>query len=266
MRIFKNKKILVALILILLSAGVGVKMRMQRQDGGVLSEPLQKGSIIESVYGIGTVTAMKSFQVKPGVTNTIHELYVEEGSRVQKGQKLLSLDGANPVAAPFDGTITYLPFKIGENIFAQSVVLTLVDLSDRYVVVSLEQRGALRVNAGQKARISFDSMRGDSFEGVVQSVYSNDNNFFVRINVSGLPRQILPGMTADVAIGIVEHQDVLLAPVAAINQGMVSVQRDGGSPLTIEVKTGIVDGAMAEIVSGDLRAGDRLWIRDKVGP
>jgi multidrug efflux pump subunit AcrA (membrane-fusion protein) len=119
---------------------------------------------------------------------------------------------------------------------------------------------------GQKARISFDSMRSEAFDGVVEAVYSNDNNFLVRIRTEELPAQILPGMTADIAISIREFKDVLLVPVAALHDGKVLVRNGPGHSREIEVKIGVVDAAMAEVVSGELREGDRLVIRKKVAP
>jgi multidrug efflux pump subunit AcrA (membrane-fusion protein) len=234
-----------------------------KTPGNSLTEPIRKGPIVESVYGIGTVTATRSFQLKLGVTGTIRRLFVKEGDAVKRDQKLVDVDGV-PFNAPFDGTITLLPYKVGETVFPQAVVLSIVDLQDRYVLVTLEQQAALRVRRGQKARLSFDSMREVSYDGQVEAIYSNENNFFVRIGVAGLPAQILPGMTGDVAIGIAEHRDALIVPVAALDAGKVYVKRGLGTA-AVEVRTGIVDGAMAEIVAGDLREGERLVIRKKVG-
>jgi multidrug efflux pump subunit AcrA (membrane-fusion protein) len=249
-----------AVITIMLFLGLGAG----RQRGQILTDPIQKGSIIESVYGIGTVTAKRSFQLKLGVTSTIRRLFVKEGDQVKHGQRLADLDGVL-FSAPFDGTITLLPFKVGETVFPQSVVLSIVDLGDRYALVTLEQQAALRVRRGQKAKLSFDSLRAESYDGQVEAIYSNDNNFFVRIGISDLPPQILPGMTADVAIGIAEQRDALIVPVAAIDAGKVYVKRGLGTT-TVAVKTGIVDGAMAEIVAGDVREGEQLVIRKKIAP
>ena len=100
----------------------------------ILSAPLQKSSISESVYGIGTVFAEKRFDYKAGVTNTLDDVFIKEGDSVTAGQKLIRL-GSIFVTAPFDGVVTSLPSKVGENIFASSVVLSLVDLTQRYIVV-----------------------------------------------------------------------------------------------------------------------------------
>lgn len=246
-------------------AGLGLWKKAGGPAAGQLTEPLQKGTLIESVYGIGTVTATKSFQLKPGVTDTIRRLFVKEGDAVKRGEPLVHFDGGARMTAPFDGTVTRLPVKTGETVFSQSVILDLVDLLDRYLIVSLEQRSALKVRRGQNARLSFDGFREQSFEGSVESVYSSGDNFLVRIDAPRLPPQILPGMTADVAIGIAEHPGALLAPVSAIQAGRAIRKRGEGRADAVPVQTGVVDGAMAQILSGDLREGDRLWIPRKKG-
>ncbi|MBK9294648.1 MAG: efflux RND transporter periplasmic adaptor subunit [Oligoflexia bacterium] len=261
----KKHKILSVIILIILLIAVSGIIKKRKSANTLLTEPLKTGTIIESVYGIGTITAVKSFQVKVTVNNTIQRLFVKEGDFVKKGQRLVIMDAGN-FSAPFDGTITYLPFKEGENVFANSIVLSLVDLTDRYLVVTLEQQGALRVRHGQKARLSFDSMRSESFEGVVQSVYSNDNSFLVRIDVPNIPPQILPGMTADVAIGINEKKNVLLAPIAALDSDKVYKKNDFGAAEEFKVKLGIADGEMVEIISDEIKEGDRLLIKKKLLP
>lgn len=231
---------------------------------GVLSDPLKKGTIIQSVYGIGTVTATKSYSIKSGITETIDDLYVVEGDTVKKGDPLIKVDRVK-YNAPFDGVITSLPNKIGENVFIDIPMLVLVDLSDRYVVVSLEQQGALRVLIGQNAILSFDTMRESNFVGTVKSIYSNATNFLARINIPNFPPKILPGMTADVAITIVTHENALLLPVAALEGGKF-VWIKGPIPKKVELKIGIVDKAFAEVLSGDVKEGDRVLIRKQAGP
>ena len=261
----KRDKRLLSILTIAFIGGIAFyRFRPAKTQQGILTDPIQKGSVAESVYGIGTVAAAQTFQLKSGITSTVRKLYIKEGDSVKKGAPLVDLDGVL-FQARFPGTITFLPTKEGETVFAQSIVLSLVDLSDRYILVSLEQQGAIRVLQGQKARISFESMRDKHFTGTVQSIYTNDNNFLVRIGVPGLPPQLLPGMTGDVAIIISERADVLLVPVAAVEQGKVLLSKESGDIQEIPVTPGLVDGAMIEITKGDLKAGDRLLIRKKLG-
>lgn len=235
------------------------------RSDGTLSEPLHRGTAIDAVYGIGTVTASRSYSIKPGVIATISDLYVKEGDFVHKGGKLANIDRI-VYRAPFDGVVNYLPFKVGENIFSQLPAIVFTDTVHRYMVVSLEQQGALRVHPGMKAKLSFDSLRDQNFEGIIESLYSYNSNFLARIDVSALPAEFLPDMTADVAIVIRELANALLVPTAAVENSTVWVKRNRRIPSQVQIKIGIVDGAMAEVVSGDLKEGDRVLIRRKVGP
>lgn len=243
---------------------IGVIRHIVDRSQGVLSNPLRKGSIVDAVYGIGTVTARRSYSIRPGVISTITRLYVQEGDFVQRGAKLALVDKV-VYRAPFQGVVNYLPFKVGENIFAQSPMMVLTDLADRYVIVSLEQQGALRVRPKQQVKLSFDSIRNRSFSGLVETIYSYESKFLARIHVTSLSDEILPDMTADVAIIIRELNDVLLVPTAALENDFVWVKRNNRIAFQVRVVLGVVDGDMAEVVSGDLREGDRVLFRKKAG-
>jgi macrolide-specific efflux system membrane fusion protein len=244
---------------------IGFLFRRHQQQAKNLTEPIQRGTVIESVYGIGTVKATKTFDLKAGVVSSIRNLYVQEGDKVKKGAPLADFDTGSRFTAPFDGTITWVPYNVGENVFLQSVIVSLTDLNDRYMIVSLEQRGAIKVKVGQKVRINFDSMRNETYKGEVKSVYSHENDFRVRITANDLPDQILPGMTGDVAISIREHPNALIVPLAAIKNGKVEVLKNGRKK-SVAVTTGVIDGAMAEITAGELQEGDRLVLQKAPSP
>lgn len=255
-----NHRFLTFLFVALLVTGGYYTQEYYRRAQGIQTQPIVNGTIADAVYGIGTVTASRILQVRPGLVSHIDRYYVKEGDQVKAGAPLVMLDNI-VTRAPFAGTITSLPFKNGENVYSQSPVLTLTDLVDRYVTVSLEQQGALRVHARQKALLSFETIRETTYSGEVESVYSNDTNFLARINVKNLPARILPGMTADVAILIATHPNTLLIPVAAIADSHVWRKRGSETPVRIPIQIGIVDKEFAQLVSGDVQAGDRLVIK-----
>lgn len=260
LKFFKKNRILGISILVVLIAVTFLILKLIKRSSGTLSDPLKVSTIVQSVYGIGTVTATHSYQIKLGVVSTIYDLYVKEGDTVTKGTKLVNIDQII-YRAPFNGTITSLPYKIGENIFTQLPILSLVNLLDRYLVVSLEQQGALRVIKGQKVRMSFDSIRDQNYDGVVQAVYSYNSNFLARIDVSKLPDRILPDMTADVAITLLEKTEVLVVPVAALDHGEVWIKRGKSLAKKTHIKIGIVDKAFAEVLEGDVKVGDRVLFK-----
>lgn len=157
---------------------------------------------VAAVYGIGTVTATHTFQLKLADAATLKTLHAQEGDWVAAQAPLVTLLDGRTFRAPFPGTVTALPFKPGENVFPQLPIVTVTDLQDRYVLVSLEQHGALRVRERQPVRLSFESLRAARFTGTVRAIYPHEGQFLVHITVAELPPAILPGMTADVAIEV----------------------------------------------------------------
>ncbi len=257
-----TKKILILLLIVALIGGLLFFKNQQSKRKGTWI-PLKKGTLIEAVYGIGTVTPKSSYQLKTAMATTLEQLYVEEGQNVQKGQKLALMDTL--FEAPFSGTITAVTYKQGETITPQTPVLTLVDLQNCYLVVNIEQQGAVRLKIGQKAILSFDNLREQPFYGRVKHIYSHSGQFLVHIECPKLPKQLLPGMTADVAITLLEKPNVLMLPILALKEGVVTRRRDN-SIEKIHVQTGTVDNQEVEILSSNLKMGDDVLVPIKTQP
>lgn len=261
-----HHKILSSIIAVLLITLFVTTRYVLHANAGKSSPPLEKGNIIDAVYGIGTVTAKQRLSFNPLVGNTVREMYVREGDKVPKGTLLAKTEDGNKILAPFDGVVNYLPYRQGENTYTTTPLLVFTDLTDLYVVVSLEQQGALKIKAGQTAKLSFDSLREETYEGKVSAIYSYGNNFLARIDDVKLPDNILPDMTCDVAIVVGTHENVLLLPIVAFDNGKVWVKRGNSLPHAIPVKLGINDGVHAEVLEGDLKPGDHVMIRAQVSP
>ena len=222
----------------------------------------RRGPVIEAVYGLGTVVAPRTFQLKTGVNLVLRKVFVKEGDNISAGTPLVQFDEPVSTRAPFDGIVTSVPFREGEVIFPQVPVVTLVNLSNLYLEVSLEQQAALRVRKSQAAVVTFESLRSQRFNGRVTSVYPKDNQFIVRIDLDKFPEGALPGMTADTAIEIARRENVLTVPLLSISDGKTTRVRDGHRAKT-PVQIGIIDGQWAEIISGDVQEADEVILRGK---
>jgi membrane fusion protein, macrolide-specific efflux system len=224
------------------------------KDQGLSRVALGSGAIVEAIYGLGTVTSDKEFHPKAGVSLSLTRLPVKEGQRVREGELLAQLDQVS-FRAPFSGTITQVFFHQGEPIPPQATILTLTSLEELSLEVSLEQQSVLRVREGQTAALTFDTARGQRWDGIVKSIFPRDSQFIVRIQPAQWPEGVLPGMTADVAIEIGKKENALLLPLLALKGGKVERFRDG-SRAVVEPKLGAIDGERAEVLSGDLKPGD----------
>jgi macrolide-specific efflux system membrane fusion protein len=250
----KKKYWIIGLVSLALIVGGSLWFKNSKKSDVTL-EVIKRGNIVDSVYGIGTLTTERSLSIKSGVTSTIHKLFAKEGQVVEKGEKLVELEGIGNYTAPFSGTVVSAPYKEGETVYAQTSVMTLVDPTETYLLVSLEQQGALSLKPNLLVKISFDGLRDQVFDGRVKSIFSNGGDFLAHISVATLPNFILPGMTADVAIVLQEKKDVLLIPVASLELKNVVLSRNS-KIIRVPVKLGLVDGSYAEIISGDVQAGD----------
>lgn len=219
-----------------------------------------EGPIVEAVYGLGTVKAKETFNLKIGVTSSVSQVFAAEGDFVKINQPLLQLEDLGVYKAPFTGTVTGMHFKKGENVFPQATILSLVNLVDLYVEVSLEQQGALRVQRGQIAFLSFESLRGQRIQGQVLSVFPSQGQFLVHISVKEMPDHILPGMTADVAVEVGRKEKGILIPLSAVHSGQILL-KSGARKLKTNVKIGIVDGERAEVLEPNLKLSDVLYVK-----
>lgn len=217
------------------------------------------GAIVEAVYGLGKVKTNHFYELKLGITKTVEELYVSEGSHIKKGDELVRMEGDTLFRAPFDGIVTLLAFHESQPVFPQQTILRLDDPSKKFIEVSLEQQGALRVKKGQPVQILFESIRGEKLNGVVRSLFSRNEEFLAHIHVEGLSENILPGMTADIAIEIERKQNSLLIPLSAINNGRVGIKR-GDKQRVVNLKIGGIDGNWAEVLEGDIQDDDLIII------
>lgn len=221
-------------------------------------QPLRQTTIVESVYGVGQVVSQQVFQLKVGVVTAIEALQVSEGEQVKKGQSLLRL--SYPIKAPFSGTVTSLPFHSGENVSPGVPVITLMDLNALYLNVGLVQRGALRVMPGQTAKISFEELPDQIFQGKVRSIYPLEGSFNARIDVQELPDQVLPGMTADVAIEVAEPREAIVAPISALQDKQLVLKTDNGQE-TLQVRIGYVGSDYVEVLAPELKAGQMVRVK-----
>lgn len=255
------KKIWGGILAAVVVVAVGIFVFISKQQKSSKLVQIKKGTIVEAIYGLGTVVPRQKFSFKVGVPKTVTRLYVNEGDEVKQGQALLSFDDGIQVRSPFLGTVTSLPYKAGENAFTDQAVVTVQNLKDLYLEAKLDQLGALRVKKNMKARISFENLRQKTFVGQIDSLYPANGQFVARIVVENLSPEILPGMTADVAIEVAEKENVLLIPVRAIHSGQVVVLR-GAKPEKIAVAVGVMDNEWAELTSDNLSEGDQIVLKD----
>ena len=141
------------------------------------------------------------------------------------------------VVAPMSGTVTRLNVEEGEIVtsgrsaFSQGpAVLTIANLSRMVVKTRINEVDIAKIDLGQKVEIRVDAYRDKVFKGrvseVAPSAYTPDPRggqqgdgtitFEVVIEVVGSPPELLPGMSADVDIIVMQDNNVLQLPIDSV--------------------------------------------------
>lgn len=153
---------------------------------------------------------------------------------------------------------------------ASTPLCTLVSQDTMTLTVSIDERDIASVAPGMKAEITFDALKGKSFEGTVTEVskFGASNGGSSKFDVTlELPYSegMLPGMNACAKMTLERMENVLTIPVAAlVEQGTKTLVYTGYDPKNdvllapVEVKTGFSDGENVQILSG-LVEGLPIW-------
>ena len=215
------------------------------------------GDVVEAVYGLGTVESDETFHARAAIVSSVEQFYVTEGQDVQKGDLLFKTDQGTTTRAPFSGRVTEIPATTKENLFPQSMILSLVNLNRLYLSVSLEQQGTMRIKRGLSVEISFEFFRNKKIKGTISTIYPRNEQFIAKVEIDDWPQGVLPGMTADVAIEVARKSDALLVPSKAIANGFLTIKRNGQKE-KIPVEVGLIDLEKAEILSPELQLTDEI--------
>ena len=169
--------------------------------------------------------------------------------------------------APFDGTITEVRSKVGDQITSGTVTFRIDDLTHLLVDLDVPEVDINRVAVGQSATMTFDAIQRKEYTGEVTEVarVGADGegvvNFTVTIELLDADEDVKPGMTAAVNIITSRLEDVLLVPNRAVrlknNQRVVYRQTDNG-PEAVDITIGATSDSYSEIVEGDIAAGDTI--------
>lgn len=178
-----------------------------------------------------------------------------------------SVAGMANLSAPFDGTITSVMTKEGDEVNAGTSAFRIDDLSKFYIEVDIPEIDINRIQIGQEAEFTFDSLLDKTYHGTVVEVAGagtesqGETNFTIKLLVSDADENIMPGMTASVSITVLKLEDTLIVPTRAIRledgEVVVYVQRNG-SIERIPVEIGSSSDSDTQILSGDIAEGDTL--------
>lgn len=177
------------------------------------------------------------------------------------------------IEAPFDGTITQVVPKPGDQVAPNALAFQLDDLSHLLVDLDVSEVDINRVEVGQKAVLTFDAILGKEYQGKVTDVApvgtSNQGvvDFNVTVEILDPDEDVKPGMTSAVNIIVDQLDSVLLVPNRAVRlkegKRVVYILKDG-KVKAVEITLGATSDTVSEVVDGDLKVGDEIILNPPI--
>lgn len=187
--------------------------------------------------------------------------------------------GYTKIIAPVDGTIVSREIDVGQPVaasFQAPELFTIAqDLTKMQIEVSVSEADIGKVAVGQEVTYTLDGYQDSVFQGKVTQVrispttVSNVVTYTVIVNVDNEDLKLIPGMTANVSIITDKSENVLCAPSLALKynpntdgtryktQGIWILQKNK-KPKRIEIETGASNDTQVEVISDELKEGDRV--------
>lgn len=290
------KWIVAAVAVVLAGAGGWYKYKGNASEaGGPSTVTVARGDIELRFMDSGELTPKLYADVASKVSGRVIELFVDEGARVRKGDKLAVIQPGRTEAeayvpttllAPIDGVVMRYQDRgsnnaqegrlstLGEYVTGlmesqtPTYLMTVADLSRLIVKMKISEMDILKLKEGMDVKVTVDALPGRDFPAKVTLVSpqaekdsNNLKNFKVEVALlKGDPR-LKPGMTARVDGLLDSRKKVLkLALSGVFEEGgkeFAYVSAGEGEPKKTPLKLGLRSEMDVEVLEG-VKEGDKL--------
>jgi HlyD family secretion protein len=184
------------------------------------------------------------------------------------------------IVSPMDGLALSRNVEVGDAVSSililgsqATLIMTLGDVSDVYVLGKVDQADIGKVYMSQRARIVVESFKDKKFEGQVTKISplgvekDNVTTFEVKVSIKNPGGALKANMSANAEIILEEKKDVLLVPETAVIYDkdrktfveIPDVTEEKGKS-RVPVQLGISNGVKTELVAG-LKQGQKLVLQ-----
>ncbi len=196
------------------------------------------------------------------------------------------------IRSPISGVVVARSVDVGQTVAANFQTPTLFqiaqDLRQMQINTSIAEADVGSLQPNMPASFTVDAYPDQRFQGRIRQIRLNPTiqqnvvTYNVVVDVDNADGRLLPGMTAYVSVNAAERKNVLRVPNAALSfqprrddeeedkprppakerKTQVHVLDERGKLKPVPVETGITDNALTEILSGELKPGERVVTRD----
>lgn len=173
------------------------------------------------------------------------------------------------ITAPFDGVVAQINLTVGEPPSNEKPAIILVDTSQYYVDLAIDETDVVDVEIGQHVELRLDALPDADISGEITRVALTPIvagqlvTYPVRVTLNAEDEPIRIGMSATATIIVDEVPDTLILPNRflridrATQQAYVTIERSAGIFEEIPVELGLRNETESQIVAG-VEAGQRV--------
>lgn len=259
------------------------------------SVTVERGDIELHFMDSGELTPKTFVDVASKVSGRVIELYVDEGARVKRGDRLAIIQPGRTEAeayvpttltSPIDGVVMRYQdrssgnsqegrlSKLGEYVTGlmesqtPTYLLTVADLTRLVVKMKISEMDVLKLREGMDVKVSVDALPGLEFPSKVTLVSpqaekdgNNLKNFKVEVTLLKSDARLKPGMTARVDGLLDSRKKVLKLSLSGVFEegGKEFAYPTGGGkpPVKTPLKLGLRSEMDVEVLDG-VKEGDKL--------
>ena len=98
-----------------------------------------RGSISNALSFSGSVSVVSSGYMTASGDGAVRTLYVQDGDRVEKGDRLARLSGGETIKAEFAGTVNDVLVEEGDEVRSGAQIVQLVDFTNMKVTMRVDE-------------------------------------------------------------------------------------------------------------------------------
>jgi HlyD family secretion protein len=218
------------------------------------------------------------------------QVALDEAAIAQRAAELeaaqVNLDYTN-IVSPVDGTVVSRAITQGQTVAASfqtpTLFLIATDLTRMQVDTNVSESDIGGVQLGNEATFTVEAFPNRPFHGRVSQVrqapqtVQNVVTYDAVVDADNRQLLLMPGMTASVRITTQRHENVVRVPAQALRYTPASGESPrpaaavppsaatshvwvlrAGAPVAVPIVTGLIDDTYAEIVQGEVEAGDQV--------
>ena len=268
------RRVIGTLIVLMLISGAGVYTWAKLKDKYAVTYDeytATTGTISNSLSFTGSMALRDSATYTASSSGTVRNVYVQNGDRVKKGDRLVRLSSGSLCTADFDGTVNMVSVKNGDEVSAGDTLVQIADFEHMEVSFRVDEYDIGDVRVGEECTITATATERvfKSSVDTINYISSSTGNVAyytatARVDVDG---GVYPGMQVTVTIPQEEAVDVVILKADALsftleNKAFVYKMKEDQSLEEVPVDVGVSNGNYVEIKTG-LQSGEKVYAVSK---